>query len=130
MTDREALHLFEKIVNDEFGSVTTERLKQASVCAIHALEKDIKSRATREWMSIPEASGTYSAGHFQTSTCKVENSPTQEFLDLNRVDVPSNAKPSEIADLRGEIGAIEDNLDELYGRVKRLEAVVFYGGKE
>lgn len=90
----------------------------------------ITGRGTTDWVHIPEASGTYSAGDYQKCTCKVENSPTQEFLGLNRVDVPSSAKPSEIADLRGEIGAIEDNLDELYGRVKRLEAVVFYGGKE
>lgn len=32
-------------------------------------------------------------------------------------------------EVRTEIGRIKDCIDDLYDRVKRLESVVFYGGK-
>ena len=35
-----------------------------------------------------------------------------------------------LEELRAEIGGLEDCISELEGRVKRVEAVVFYGGKE
>lgn len=33
-------------------------------------------------------------------------------------------------EVRAEIGRIKDCIDDLYDRVKRLESVVFYGGKK
>ena len=48
---------------------------------------------------------------------------------------PSDARNSESRDnipleeLRAEIGGLQDCIDDLEGRVKRVEAVVFYGGK-
>lgn len=33
-------------------------------------------------------------------------------------------------ELRAEIGGIQDCIDDLYDRTKRLESVVFYGGKK
>lgn len=41
----------------------------------------------------------------------------------DRVNVP-------MEELRTEIGGIQDCIDDLYDRVKRLESVVFYGGKK
>ena len=49
---------------------------------------------------------------------------------------PSDARNSEgrdnipLEELRTEIGGLQDCIDDLEGRVKRLEAVVFYGGKD
>lgn len=41
----------------------------------------------------------------------------------DRVNIPTE-------ELREEIGRIKDCIDDVYDRVKRLEAVVFYGGKK
>ena len=35
-----------------------------------------------------------------------------------------------LEELRAEIGSLQDCIDDLYDRVKRLESVVFYGGKK
>lgn len=35
-----------------------------------------------------------------------------------------------LEELRAEIGGLQDCIDDLYDRVKRLESVVFYGGKK
>ena len=49
---------------------------------------------------------------------------------------PADARNSDakekvpLEELRAEIGSLQDCIDDLYDRVKRLESVVFYGGKK
>lgn len=54
---------------------------------------------------------------------KTDNSPTDARKEGERTVITTE-------EVRAEIGRIKDCIDDLYDRVKRLESVVFYGGKK
>lgn len=67
----------------------------------------------------------YSTGHDEgyEEAWKAPNRPSNERNDGEWIVITTE-------EVRAEIGRIKDCMDDLYDRAKRLESVVFYGGKK
>ena len=60
---------------------------------------------------------------------KTENRPIQSRSTDAWVNIPEASDKDPKQAIREEIGELKDKVDDLNGRIKRLEAVVFYGGE-
>lgn len=62
-------------------------------------------------------------------TCKAENSPTDKRSTSAWMNIPEASDKDPKQAIRTEIGELKDLVLEIEGRIKRIESVMFYGGK-